>query len=1357
MPLERFFDSLPTDSGIAFLVIQHLDPTHESAMVDILGRNASIGISEAVDGQSLGANHAYLIPPNTSLTIEEARLALQPPTLRDGLRMPIDVCLESLARNQTLARAAIILSGSGSDGTQGVRILKASGGFILAQTAASAEHAEMPANAIATGLVDCISEPERLPAELMRLFDLPWSAPGKHPGLGVAEDDVSQADSIEPQLLERILRRVKAISGDDFTFNKAGTLVRRIRRRIGMNQLSAIADYVALVERSDDEARLLRDDLLIGVTSFFRDPRDFKRLESAVIAPLVARTPTDETLRIWIVGCATGQEAYSVAMLVVEQLEAQNKHNPVRIFASDVNEPALSVASAGTYAASMVTDVSDARLQRFFTRQDGHYTANSTLKDCLTFTRQNLVGEPPFSRLDLICCRNLLIYLQPEVQHRTIALFHFALRRQGCLFLGHAETIGKHDDLFAPLDRSACLYQRTDRAVNYAAAFPERTIQQRGEVSRLPLAPARSRASRVGERVRLHLLDQYAPAAVVVDDQGQIVHFSGHTGPYLNQPSGTPTRHLLTLARPELKAGLRHCLKQLTLPGNDGTCASQAIEGQADLPTVRIVARQFNLPVETDSLVIVIFEPVDTSSPTASVQRPEAGIEAAGHLRLLEMELKATQDELATITEHHDWSIEDLKAANEEIRSVNEEFQSTNEELETSKEELQSMNEELSTVNAQLRQSVVELRATNDDLNNLLSSTDIATLFLDTSLCVARYTSTTLALFSLINADIGRPLFDIRQKFEDTALYDDATRVLATSVAREAEVHAGDGRIYLRRILPYFREDASVGGIVITFVDISARKTADLQAIRLAAIVRDSADAITVIDLQGRFIEWNQGAERLFGWTENQARVKDIQSITPADAMEPMHRMLDDMQSGLVRTVSFESTRTSRRGGLLDVWLTATALTNVNEQVYAVALTDRDITPIKRTESQLREADRRKNEFMAMVAHELRNPLAAMASSIEVMQLCHDDPTALEHASEVVDRQFDKLTRLTDDLLDVSRITRGHVTLRSTRVDVTDALRRAIDEVQPAMNEAGHQLIVDLDPALPAVNGDIDRLSQVFSNLLFNAVKYTPDPGHLQVNAYRQENTNRIEFTDDGLGLDAGAMSRIFDMFEQAGRTSRAGFEGLGIGLSLSRWLVESHGGTLEVFSEGSDSGSTFVVTLPIADENPTEPDGSAGVASRTKDIASKGIEGGGQRSKGSSNSKTEDPGISLDTAGPSGHDTILVVDDNEDAAMSLERVLQALGHTTFSAFSGEQALLKMHELQPRIVFVDIGLPDMSGLELARRLRATRPGAAARIIALTGFGSGEDHDSSLRAGFDDHLVKPARLSTLKELLGRRAG
>ncbi len=894
---EAFFSGMPADTdksgqltvgpGMAFVLVQHLAPDHKSILADLVQRYTRMEVFEVEDGMAVQPNCAYIIPPNFDMAFLNGALQLLEPAAPRGHRLPIDFFFRSLAQDQRARAIAIVLSGTGSDGALGVRAIKGEGGMVMVQNPKSTEFDGMPRSALATGMVDYELPPAEMPAQLISYVA---HAFGKPPRLAVVP-----APRIE-SALKKICILLRAQTGHDFSQYKPRTIQRRIERRMAVYQIETLEQYVKYLQQTPEEVVTLFRDLLIGVTCFFRDPEAFKALEQQVVPQLFAGKSADSVIRVWSLGCSTGEEVYSLAILLAECLELQEQRVRVQVFATDIDSQALATARAGRYPASIAADLSPERLARFFTHEPGDsiYRINKSIRDLLVFSEQDAIRDPPFSRLDLISCRNLLIYMGEELQKKLIPLFHYALNPGGFLFLGTSETVGAFGKLFTALDRKQKLYQRKAGVDGESRALLSRFLPLMNTTEtalpRTAVEPELPAKRSLRELTEQTLLQQIVPAAVLVNGKGDIRYIHGHTGLFLEPaPGEAGVDNILKMAREGLQRDLTVALHKAALSKEIVRYSGLQIRTNSDFVTVDLTIRPLAAGSTASSeavLYLVVLAQVQPDNPALlSVPRPAAataGSADASAALHAEARIAALQQELQAKDEYLQTTNEELKSSNEEMQSVNEELQSTNEELETSKEELQSVNEELATVNNELRDKLADLTQVNNDMNNLLAGTDIGTVFVDHQLCILRFTPTATKIINLIQSDIGRPLGHLLSNLMDySELVTDIRAVLNTLIPNEREVQTRAGAWYTMRILPYRTLDNVIEGAVLTFVDITETKKMH-ESLRLnEARIRVALKASPVI-------VFNQDTELRYTWIYNphsQSVAAQVLGKTDADLL----------------------------------------------------------------------------------------------------------------------------------------------------------------------------------------------------------------------------------------------------------------------------------------------------------------------------------------------------------------------------------------------------------------------------------------------------------------------------------------
>ena len=826
--MELFLSHVPKESGLAFVIVQHLDPTHKGILVELLQRGTTMPVMQVKDRMKIERDHVYVIPPNRDLSLLHGVLHLLEPGAPRGLRLPIDFFFRSLAEDQQERGIGVILSGMGSDGTLGLRAIKEKAGAAFVQAPESAKFDGMPRSAISAGLADVVAPVEELPGRIVAyLAHVP--VPAGHEATP-ADRDVSA--------LDKVIILLRAQTGQDFSLYKKSTIHRRIERRMALHQLKKIADYVRYLRANAQESELLFKELLIGVTSFFRDPTVWEQLKTEVLPALFAARPQGGVLRVWVPACSTGEEAYSLAIIFKEALEQVKpaRNFSLHVFATDLDKDAIDKGRAAVYPANIVADVSRERLRRFFVEDERGYRVSKEIREMVIFAPQNVTMDPPFTKLDILSCRNLLIYLETELQKRLLTLFHYSLNPDGILVLGSAESSGTATDLFAPLPGKTRLFRRLERPagagiVEFPAVFTRPRAAAQGVAPALAeaLLPAPNLQA-LGDRL---LLQFYAPAMVLVGEKGDILYVSGQTGKYLEPAAGKANWNVFAMAREGLNSALLEAFRRALAKKTAVTVNGVRVVNDAGTQMVDLSVQPIAEPVALRGMVMVVFADAATP-PIKDARRRKSDRFFVDPARLV-----ALTEELRTTRELMQTSEEELKSTNEELQSTNEELQSTNEELTTSKEEMQSMNEELQTVNNELQAKVDELSRASNDMKNLFNSTDIGTLFLDDKLLVRRFTTTTAKILRLLPGDAGRPITDITSDLDYPTLADDAHEVLQSLVFKESAIATRDGRWFTVRIMPYRTQDNRIDGVVITFSDITVAKKLEAELRATEARLRE--------------------------------------------------------------------------------------------------------------------------------------------------------------------------------------------------------------------------------------------------------------------------------------------------------------------------------------------------------------------------------------------------------------------------------------------------------------------------------------------------------------------------------------
>ena len=1097
----------------------------------------------------------------------------------------------------------------------------------------------------------------------------------------------------------------------------------------------SLHDYVELLRADANELDALYQDLLIGVTQFFRDPAAFELLQGQVIPQLLAAVPPSEELRVWVAGCGTGEEAYSLAILLWEALTAANRPVHLKILATDVHQQSLDLAATGVYGEAQLANVSPARLARFFTRRSTGFQISRDLRQHIVFARHNVTKDAPFTRMHLVSCRNLLIYLQPHAQRTVLSLFHFGLTTGGVLFLGASESPGVLADELVVIDDHWKLFRK------------RRDVQLFGDV-RLPIGRQTTRRTGMLEVPRSHvpdplilqtydqLLDRYMPPGFLLDEEQTLLDSFAGAENVLRVRRRRPSTNLLDLLDDELRLVVAGALQRALETEARVSYAGVPVTTSEGDVRCTLVAEPLFHPRTGARHVLVTFpdlggaelrprsHPGDERTDPAAIPASEAPRE---RLDTLEAELAYARETLQA-------TIEELETSNEEMQATNEELVASNEELQSTNEELHSVNEELYTVNARYQHQIAELEELNTDMEHLLEGTDVGTVFLDGELRIRRFTSRIASVFRLQHGDIGREIGDFSHNIERPGLLDDIACVRRDGVTVEDEVRDRHGISYFLRILPYrlrgdVREPAEIGGVVLTLTDMSALDKARARLRELSAIVESSDDAIVGKTLDGTITSWNRGAEQMYGWTADEAVGQNVRMLMAKSAENELQSVVDRIRRG-ERVEHLRSLRVRKDGTRLDVSVTLSPIHDRHGAIVGLSAIARDISILVDAQRELEERQleitqllheteevaRRREQFLAMLSHELRNPLAAVMNAASLLQR-RSDPTVLARCQAVIDRQAKHMKRLLDDLLDVSRITRGKFEIRPSDIDLRQPIDAAVESVTPLFAEHGVELLTEVPGHVLPVRGDTSRLMQVVVNLLSNAANYSPRHSQVRLAASLQDAHVVLQVRDQGFGIEPEMRQKIFEPFVQSEQRLDRARGGLGVGLSLAKSIVELHGGRIEAASEGPGKGATFTVTLPV----------------------------GSQRA------------VAWGTATPGRVERrrVLVVDDQEDSREMLKMLLESRDHIVLDAADGPSALELIVRERPDVAFIDIGLPIMTGYEIAQKVRECDELRDVVLVALTGYGAPSDIHAAHAAGFDDHVIKPAELSRLEQILARK--
>lgn len=1336
--LEAFgqlLQHLPADTGMAFVLIQHLDPAHESRLAPLLSKGASIPVTEVNDTPVVKPNNAYVIPPNKTMTIVRGQLQLTPRSQGSAPHLSIDCFFRSLAADRQERAIGVLLSGTGFDGTAGLAEIKDAGGITFAQDDKTAKYPDMPLHAVASGCVDSVLSPEGIAAELARM--------GQHSYLrarATADEPPTPVSSDEVTSYQRILALLRASSGVDLSDYRDQTIRRRIARRMALQRLESLAEYANYLKKNRSELDALYRDILINVTSFFRDAEVFEALKTLVFPEIINSRSAEVPVRIWVPGCSTGQEAYSLGIALLEFLDQAPARPPIQIFGTDISDSgSIDRARAACYPSTIESEVSPERLRRFFVKESGGYRVGKLVRDLCVFAKQNITADPPFSKMDLISCRNLLIYLNSKLQQRIIPTLHYALNPTGFLLLGASESVGRFEDLFKLVDKKCKIHAKNPEVIRPLPYFPAET--RLGPAASEPRAssavrpPGVADLQREADRIDLN---RYAPAGVLVNDELEVIQFRGRTRPYLEPPSGEASYDLLRMARENLFLPLRSAIEEARKQHT--TIHKKGVQLRDDNKTRRIdlEVTPVTLPGSAHGGFLIHFQEIEPRpEATATGAQPPAPGPSGGQAEVeqLREELAQARHYLQSIIEQQSAANEELKSANEEVLSANEELQSTNEELQTSKEEAQSVNEELRTVNDELQSRNTEIAQTNDDLTNLLSSVGIPIVILGMDMCIRRFTPAATKTLNLVATDLGRPLDRLRLPLNVPDLQELMAEVVVSAIPRERDVRDDQGHAYLLRIHPYRTADNRIDGVTLVLFDIDAIRKAQesVQASRdyAMAIVQSVQNPLLILDADLRV----RTASREFC----EAFRVSSQEIEGQLFYEMCGGQWDDVNlrktlSGILpngTSVELEIERDLHRIGRRNLLINARRLLSQEGTAPLILVMLKDVTDRKQLEARLRErvsevveANTAKDQFLAALSHELRTPLTPVLLTASALERRHDLPADVLEALAVLHRNVSMEARLIDDLLDLTRIARGKLKLDLHPQNAFELIKQTMQIFEADINAKRLHVTVDLKADHCEIMADGPRMQQVFWNLIRNAIKFTPDEGHIAVRAFNDEQARLvIQVADTGIGIEADVLPNLFQAFEQGRSNITRRFGGLGLGLAIAKSLVELHRGSIRAESLGANRGATFTVELPVSLEKPRAP-----VQTREPDA------------------------VSPVTPPPASRPlSLLLVEDHKDTADLLEQILKGAGYQVKTASSVATAKQLAANNSFDLVISDLGLPDGSGLDLMKHLRDKH---GLKGIALTGYGMEEDVARTREAGFAEHLVKPINFDQLEAAIPR---
>jgi len=1340
--INELLMNLPPDIGMAFVIVQHLDPNHESMIGEILSRKTLMPVIEIKNNMRVRAGNVYVISPNTSLKISNSILKILPRDDTKGIHLPIDTFFKSLASDQKYKSIGIVLSGTGSDGTDGLGLIKAEAGLTIAQNPKTAKYDGMSRSAIEAGVVDLVLSPKKIGEELVRFAKHPYVME-EEPLLNLLPQDLAanQVESYFGQILTLLQNKWHV----DFSHYKHNTLNRRISRRMALRKKKHLKEYLEYLEKNPDEIDCLYGDILINVTEFFRDPIAFAELKTQILPEIMKNRESDSPVRIWVVGCATGEEAYSVTMSLLEFI-GTSKKQPIQIFGTDISEQAIRKARAGVYPESISKNVSKKRLERFFTKTETGYRINNSIREMCLFSWHDVTGDPPYAKLDLICCRNLLIYFNQKLQDHVLPIFHYALKPKGFLMLGRSETIGKSlPSLFNIIDKKNKFYSRNPTASLHKFRLPVGVhIPEKLDIAKKFSEPTTQGVSDIAIETDHIAALKYAPPGVVVNNGMEIILIRGEIAPYLQLAHGQPSFNLFKMAHAELASDLRMLIrmaKKNNAPARKNDCILQTNE-QVKTFSIDVVPFTFTpISLIKEQHFLISFEPV-TSALVAAVstnnvtkKRKQRADSQDQYIKELEQGQSDSKSKQQTMIQDFEITEGELTSLNEELQTTLEELQSTNEELETAKEELQSTNEELTTVNDELQSRNTDLTKLTDDLVNLLASVDIPIVMVGMDSCIRRFTPKAGKMFNLIRSDVGRPISDINPNFNQLDLNLLVSDVFESIALKEMNIQDREGRWFRLQIRPYMTTEGKIDGAVIALVDINLLKQDLMESESSLDYANSIANTVrlplVVLDKQLRLRSANHAFYEQFN-----VRVEDEGSDllklinTSKELAADVRKTLTVAFVSNVELKDFEVEYKSSNSTNGTVLMNGRRIKWIGEEEpNALLLSIQDITDRLELENSLKEAisesskaNQSKDEFLATLSHELRTPLTAILCWAQLLLKMEEGSKKLKHGLVSIEQNSKIQGQLIDDLLDVSRIQSGKLSLNITELAPGNVVRSAVESVRSLATSKS----IIIKPHIKLLNGyvaaDPARLQQIVWNLLTNAIKFSPPKTVIDIHVKIVKKPGKqfvaIQVIDQGKGIKPEFLPQLFDRFTQADSTTTRLHGGLGLGLTIAHDLLKLLGGSIQAKSPGEGKGATFTVLLPLIPKS---------VKLKKKAKLKKG-------------SKAQGVALWQKLNGLN----ILLVEDEQNSVDALTELLSFAGATINAVTSAELAMIALEDYQPDILISDIAMPGTDGISLIESVRSSGIKHIKQIpaIALTAYSAKEDINRALQAGFNVHVAKP---------------
>ncbi len=1327
--LEAFFGNLPDTPSAAFVVVQHLSPDHKSMMAEIIQRQTKLPVYQIEDGMLVEPNTAYVLPPGKVLTLENNRLRLV--QRAESFDYPVNKFFKSVAQEWGEKTVAIVLSGTGSDGTEGLKAISNAGGIGLVQSPETAQFNSMPSSAIPSGLVDEILSPQELAHTVFDLIRFSENNPNASP------QDVSL---INPDKLQQILDILAKREDIDFSHYKVGTLARRIHHRCSITQCNSLERYINLLEESETEQKHLRQDLLIGATCFFRDRHTWEYVEKQVLPRIIANLGHQQQLRIWVSACATGEEAYTMAMLVDEAIQKTNKSIQVKIFVTDIDTNSLEVAARGIYPETIANDITGERLEKYFTHHADHFQVKRFLREMLIIAPHDLTKNAGFSKMHLVSCRNVLIYMQPHLQQQVLRLLHFALAAQGILFLGSSETLGDLTEEFSVIEPKLKIFsKRRDISLTLAPISRQTLVTPMNSMVRTKTK--QNQLERLFEGLLDFCLEERKLTFLLVNRNNQLLRIFYNNANLLTFSVGEAVLDITELIHPDLKLPLSTALHRAKRDKENVTYSGIKLNRGEESENVSLKVGFDRSKLGIEDLLIILLE-VETTTfiSNKAALHFEVDEQAARRITELEYELQQTRENLQV-------TIEELETTNEEQQATNEELLASNEELQSTNEELQSVNEELYTVNAEYQSKIQELTQLNNDIDNLLRSTDIGVVFLDRQLHIRKYTPAAKRAINIIPTDVDRPLAHLTHNLDRFDLLETIQTAVDTENSSEEEVCiTTTGEQLLMRVNPYLRENGTNDGVVLTFVNIGELKRVQSELhqanVLLENLYAKSPVGLSLLDQNLRYLRINQALADINGFPIEEHIGKTIREILPdlADRLEPIYHQVVETGEPIC-DIEIKGT-TPAHPDVEEYWCVSYYPVDLLDGTRGVGTVITEITDIKRTQKQLLQqnqaledaiavaqaadsANQAKSEFLANMSHEIRTPMNAILGVSEILQRTSLNPEQHKFLQRLT-VNGEKLLKLINDVLDLSKIEARELQLNPNEF-ILDTLREnLLDSFVTQAEQNGLKFTFEIAPDVPLnLIGDDFRLQQILTNLVSNAIKFT-ETGEISVNVTRDRDDSqsqvklRFSIEDTGIGIASELQEKLFQPFTQADNSTTRKYGGTGLGLTICRRIVELMQGEIGVRSNPGD-GSTFWFTLNLA---------LADSANERQEISP-----------------------TIDSSFPTKPLRILVVEDNIDNRDIVVFMLESLGYQVDTVENGQEALDILSQNEYDIVFMDCQMPVMDGYEATEQLRQ-REGEQRHttIIGLTAHAMDDDREKCLAAGMDEYLSKPVSMNDLEQMI-----